>query len=791
MCLTEIRFNSYTCTLLNWKLMSMLNLFTPYNLVLSSCDEEPIHIPGSIQPHGMLMVLKEPELTIIQISDNSHCFFSAWQLEELIGYPIERVISKEEFISLKKGLVKQSINNNPTFLFKTVQSDINDIKQTLSVVGHRKDGFLILEIEPDNTENEENHIKLIHALKYAFFRIRQSVGIEEFWQTAIEEIKSISGFDRIMVYKFEQEGHGSVIAEIKNESLESYLDLHFPASDIPQQARKLYIKNLLRFIPDINYQLSNMVPLIAPEIGVPLDMSYSGLRSVSPIHLQFLRNMGVSATLTISIIEGDSLKGMIACHHYSPKYVSYEIRVACLILGQFINLEHIVRMQENEYQYQLKLREMEAKFIEFMTHVESFADGLMNFSPNLGDFINAEGAVLYDGSVNHAEDKIRTVGLTPSQYQIHDLITWLSSVVKESVYCTDELPRVFSPALEYKNIASGLLAIRISVKPNMYILWFRPEKIQTVNWVGDPERSNSKLEEGEMLTPRASFEIWKEIVKLKSLPWSPYEQIAAKELREMILRVLLYKEENLAVRNIELERLIMEKTKALAQSNMELEQFAMVASHDLQAPLRKITQLSDILKSNTLNELSEEDVDYIDRIQKTTHKMQKLIDNLLNLSRVNRTSEKLSFIDLREVILVVIRDLDFLIKATNAAIIIEETISIECYSLQMYQLFQNLIENSIKFQQENITPIIKIQARALDSNLCEITVQDNGIGFNEKYLDRIFKVFEKLHGTSAYEGSGIGLAIVQKVVERHKGSITAKSKLGEGATFIIRLPIHQ
>ncbi|WP_373533038.1 ATP-binding protein [Vampirovibrio sp.] len=770
----------------------MLNLMSgvAYQVDLTNCDQEPIHIPGTIQGHGMLVVLKEPELEIIQISENVPLYFDDLNPEALLGASVEILFKNGYFESLKPLLENKDLQQNSTFLFEmTPHSGYPKIP--LNIISHRIEGVLIIEMESASGSSWSNEQDLIHAIEDSLCRIRNTPDLNDFWQNSIHELKRISGFDRIMVYEFEPDGSGSVIAEVKEDYLETFLGLHYPASDIPNQARELYVKNKLRIIPNVDYEPVKLLPYMPLQTGQPLDMTYAILRGVSPIHIQYLQNMGVTATMTLSILKGGSLCGLIACHHYAPKYIPYDMRIACYILGQFINLEYLVRMEEKEYQYELRLLEMESRFIEFMSNSETIGDGLMNFNPNLGDFINAEGAMLYEGSVIYTEGNFKAVGLTPPKDKIQDLIDWLSSENKAAVYCTNELPKVFPPALAYKDLASGLLAITLSVTPPNYVLWFRPEKIETVNWAGDPSKSETYKQEGESLTPRASFEKWKETVRLKSLPWTSHEQLAAAKLREMILRVSFYKQEALITRNKYLKIQILQKTSDLAKSNSELEKFTLIASHDLQGPLRKLAQFSSFLKNSPNISPSGDEINYIERIQSTVHKMQVLTDNLLSLSRMSQFDKNISVVELRDIILMVLRELEPLVHSTQASIDIEHSISIECYPQKMHLLLRHLIENAIKFQKPNVKPVIKIGAFPFNENSCEIRIQDNGIGFDEKYLDRIFKNFERLNGTSAYEGSGIGLGIVRKAVEIHHGTITAKSSPDEGSTFIVRLPLKQ
>jgi chemotaxis family two-component system sensor kinase Cph1 len=757
--------------------------------LLSECDKEPIHTPGSIQPHGVLLVCTEPDWTVVQVSANTARYLGI-EPSEVLNRSLLALFSEEQSLTLQTALSRKALlEGNNIFLFQ-YQFPGTPTK-SLNVFAHRYKGLLIVELETVQPTARSSPEELMCQLKDMLSTSRALQDAQAFWDAIIHDIKRITGFDRVMVYEFEPGGHGSVIAEVKEAHLESYLGLHYPATDIPRQARELYLLNTLRVIPDINYEPVPIVPLVNPVTNDLPDLSFSDLRSVSPVHVKYLQNMGVSGTLTISIIIDNSLWGLIACHHYSPIYISYEVRTTLIVLARFISMECSLRLQRKEYLYQLELQSMKSHFIEFMARSETLVEALINFNPNIGDFIQASGAVICETTKEYGEVNIHTIGSTPTHEQIKALINWLQVNMTDALYSTDELATAYPPAQDYRRVASGMLAISLLPEPGNYVLWFRPEKIHTVSWAGDPTEGKNALKPGEVLTPRASFALWKETVKLKAEPWTAYEILAATEIRDIISRLLLLKTEELRERNKELESQVEAKTQALIQSNQDLEQFAIIASHDLQAPLRKVSQFSNFLMTNAHQQLSAENQDYLERIQKSVHKMQLLIDDLLQLSKVTRKTLQFSPNNLRDVIMSAIRDLEPYIKSCKATVHIGDTMVIDCDPMQLHQLFLNLIENAVKFHKPDSLPMVSISVHELDNNWCEILVSDNGIGFDEIYLDRIFKVFERLHGVSSFEGTGIGLNIVQRVVECHFGTVTARSKPGEGSTFIVHLPISQ
>ncbi len=238
--------------------------------------------------------------------------------------------------------------------------------------------------------------------------------------------------------------------------------------------------------------------------------------------------------------------------------------------------------------------------------------------------------------------------------------------------------------------------------------------------------------------------------------------------------------------------------KKLEISNKELEDFASVAAHDLQEPLRKIQSFSDRLKIKTKEILTGDSLDYVNRIQNSAERMQVLINDLLTYSRVTTKASPFSLVDLNQVLSQVISDLEVRIEKTSGQVVFDTLPSIEADPTQMYQLFQNIINNGLKFSQPGMSPVVKIESEILcESSLakkrkaCLISISDNGIGFDEKYLDRIFTIFQRLHGRHEFEGTGIGLAVCRKIVDRHGGSLTARSSLGHGSTFLISLPLQQ
>ena len=600
----------------------------------------------------------------------------------------------------------------------------------------------------------------------------QSVGasVLYFCQIIVQEVRKVTGFDRVMLYKFDDDGHGSVIAEEKIESLEPYLGLHYPESDIPKPARKLFCANWIRFIPNSHATNVEIIPNIHPVTQRATDLTNSILRSASKCHIEYLHNMGVGASLTISLIKEGKLWGLIACHHQQPKYVSYEVRKACEFLGRVIFSEVSAREETEDYDYRMRLTYIQSTLIDYMSQAENFIDGLVKHKPNILDLTSAQGAAICFGG------NWSLIGETPTIEELNFLVGWLKKNVEKEIFYTDSLAQIYPDAEKFKNVASGLLAIPISQRN--YVLWFRPEVIQTVNWGGDPNRPyDVKQDEDNLhLCPRKSFDLWKQTVQLTSLPWRAVEVKAALELRKAIVNIILRQADELALLAADLER-----------SNGELKKFAYVASHDLQEPLNQVANYVQLLEMRYKQSLDEDADEFINYVVEGVSLMQTLIDDVLAYSKVDMQIGDFQRIEVEKALERALNNLRGRISQTEAVITHSKLPVIMADGTQLMQLFQNLIGNAIKFRSEK--PVeIDIHASRLEDEWL-FRVRDNGIGIDPQFSDRIFVIFQRLHARDEYPGTGMGLAICKKIVECHRGRIWVESQLGEGATFYFTIPV--
>ncbi|MEO0927422.1 MAG: ATP-binding protein [Cyanobacteria bacterium J06643_13] len=736
---------------------------------LNELERQAIHTSSLIQPHGMILVLEEPSLKIVQATTNCHYAFGI-DATEIIGKTLEELFDPFQVDIIQKGVAQENLDFiNPTKMW--VRKNGGEYGIFDGVFHRNKDGILILELEPAESQESIPFLSFYHLAKASINQLQDSASLKDFCQIIVQEVRKVTGFDRVMLYRFDEDDHGAVIAEEKLEHLEPYLNLHFPASDIPKPARKLFSSNWIRLIPDAYAVPVELYPAKHPQSDRPVDLTLSILRSPYPCHLEYLHNMGVGASLTISLIENGKLWGLIACHHLTPKYVPYELRKACEFLGRVIFSEISNREESEDYDYRMKLAQMRSQLIDNMTQGESLVEGLVRDESSLLDIAAASGAAI---CLNGAWT---LVGETPEESELNFLVQWLYKNINEEVFCTDSLAEIYPEADSYKNVASGLVAMAISRRN--YVLWFRPEVIQTVNWGGDPNNAYQTIndDDGLRLSPRKSFELWKEEVRLTSLPWRQIEINGVKELRRVIVNIVLRQADELALLAQDLER-----------SNSELKRFAYVASHDLQEPLNHVSNYVQLLEMRYGDRLDEDAKDFIGFAVEGVSLMQTLIDDVLVYSKVDSQDSEFKITDSGVALEKALTNLQRRIRDSNAEIIVADSLPIlKADTTQLMQLFQNLIVNAIKFR-STAPPKVEIGVERLEDEWL-FSVKDNGIGIDPQFSDRIFVIFQRLHTRDEYPGTGMGLAICKKIIECHRGKIWVESELETGSTFYFTIPV--
>lgn len=815
---------------------------------LTSFEKEPIHLRGLIQSHGVLFVLQEPELKILQVSNNTFQLFGL-PPSTFINQKLSKFVCEKNIKLFQKSLKHQNLKSaNP------IKIELGDIYQPLlfDAIFHRKDGVLILEIEPEIPITESfKFVSFYHTIRNSATCLQSASDFHHLCQIIVREIRAITEFDRVMLYKFDQDGHGAVIAEERQEKFKSFLGLHYPVTDIPPQARLLYCHNWLRLIPDVNDEPIEIVPAKNPLTDRVIDLSFAVLRSVSPCHIEYLKNMGVTASMSISVLKNQKLWGLIACHHYSPKYVPYEIREACEFLGQVMSFELLTKEDNEDYEYRLNTKENQAKMLENLAFLpQKNLANLVNSKPNLLDIVSAEGAAVIGSEKNY-----HFLGKTPTLSAIKKIVNWLEKNNKNMIFSTDNFSNFYPEAKTFKDVASGLLAISISESSIKYILWFRPEVVQTVHWAGNPEEAfevvEMKNELGYHLSPRRSFEQWKETVSCQSLPWKKYEIEGAIQLRNSLVNIVLRQGDELAKLNKALqqsESREREKAFLLEQALQELQkmqtqlvnsekmsslgQLIAGIAHEINNPINFIygnLTHAEEYTTNILNLINlyqesytelppeiEEEIDAMDLefvredLPKVLGSIKLGAERIITLVQSLRTFSRIDEADLKEANIhegidstLLILSNRFKPKPDRGSIqLIKEYGNlplVECYVGQLNQVFMNILSNAIDAIEESQEKEPSKKEKGILRIITELTpdrktviirIADNGIGMTEEVKKLIFGHFYTTK--PAGKGTGIGLTISYDIiVDKHHGCLDVNSSQGEGTEFIIKIPIRQ
>jgi light-regulated signal transduction histidine kinase (bacteriophytochrome) len=497
---------------------------------LDNCAREPIHVPGSIQPRGVLLVVREPDLRVTQVSANVAELLGL-DPHEVLDAPLASVVgaSQADAIIRTSSRFGDLRERNPLEL----EIEVGGRPVAFDAILHRETGALLLvELELATGPRPFSFPNTYLAVRGAVGQLNRATSLDELYEITARAVRELTGFDRVMVYRYDSEYNGEVVAEDKREDLNSFLGLHYPASDIPAQARALYEKNWIRLIDDVSYTPSPLVPIENPSTGRPTDLTHSTLRSVSPIHIEYLQNMGVGASMSISLLRDGKLWGLIACHHYSgPHLPPYGVRAAAEFLGSTLSLRLVDRVEDDELRARLESQTVLAKILAAIRNLEDTIESGLLGAPGLLDLIRADGLAL------NINGRIATCGAVPPSADLAEIRAWLVAQ-DEPVVATDCLTRDV-PALSVDPaVASGLLAL--ALRDGQYVIWFRSEAQRAVDWGGDPTNKAIAVREGDTvrLSPRKSFDRWREVVRLRSLPWTDVELADASALRQGMLETL-------------------------------------------------------------------------------------------------------------------------------------------------------------------------------------------------------------------------------------------------------------
>ncbi len=725
-------------------------------LTLDNCDAEPIHIPGAIQPHGALLVLESPGLVVRSVSDNTAAVLGV-PPAQILGASIDGLLDAEAVRVLRANENGRS--------WKRVNPLPVEVKgRRFDAVVHRVGAELVVELEPLDLVGQGDFRHYAADTHQSLLQLHACETIADLLEVAADQVRRVTGYDRVMVYRFDADDHGEVVAEAKLPRLEAFLGLHYPASDIPAQARRLYLLNWLRIIGDVDYVPAKLLAAPGPP-GLaerpPLDMSFSVLRSVSPIHLEYLRNMGVGASMSVSLVIGGKLWGLIACHHYSPMYVPYAVRMTCELLGQSFSTLLATKLSAEAQVQKLAFASRRVELLAALSSEPYFISALRGSARSFLDFVGAAGAALlerqrYDATGAGASERL-TRAIAAKMVE-----------TKTDVFVTD------GAALDHPDLAAadpqaaGVLAIGFPADEGNVLVWLRPEQQRTVSWAGEPGKVYSEGPNGPRLSPRGSFALWLETVRGRSVAWTPAQVEAARELRVGLIDV--------AAR---------QAMEAVRDRDMVLG----MVSHDLRSPLGAISMSASLLEQP--ESATPEQLTYLSsRIASSSDRMRGMVEHLLDFTRSRTGNFELQLVELDLVPLCqqLVSETELGHPGVRITTSLPGSCRLRCDPGRLSQAISNLLGNAR--HHGDVTRPISLRVRE-EGAAVHMEVHNFG-AIAPEVLPFIFEPFRRASGGTAVTrhkaGLGLGLYIVRAVVEAHGGEISVVSSVTEGTRFSITLP---
>ena len=729
---------------------------------LTNCDREPVQFPGAIQPHGVMLLLSPSDFRILGVSANTTLWLGC-DPEELLGGCLDRILAPDAGRRLEDALAGIAESVAPRYLggYPTLPGD-----DRLDAFAHRCGAFLILELEAIPAGAAPCWpTERFAAVADAAAQLRSAATWQDGIAIAVRELKRLSGFDSVLGVRFLADGSGLAVAEARNDRIPSFLDMRFPRADIPEPARRQMALMRLQYAPALDYE---PVPLVMSEPGADpaaIDLGRSLLRSLSPMCNRFYLNMGTRARLVLPLLSHGELWGFLVCWNATPRYLCYCDRLACRSLADLAGLLLAEQRKAEQQGLTLAAKRRIAQVAAKMSAADNLAIAWCELPRRLLDNLDLAGVALA------VDGRVLSAGRVPPAAMIKSLLPWLDQ--QDQPLATDRLPTLFAPAAHSES-ATGLIALRL-LGPGQYLLCFRPEWVHEVRWAGDPRKPiEIDLTSGEQrLTPRGSFEVWKEVVRGLARPWLPHETEALSDLQGTLV----------LAQHADQQRVL---SRQLESSNAELESFAYVVSHDLQEPLRGIRNFSQFLLERTGERLAGQERAWLDTILKLTVRMTAQIDALLQYSRAGQQPLAVEQVDLNALLRCVMDALSGRIGETGAKITVPAMLPwVACDPVRTAAVFENLIANAIKYN-DQAEKRVEIGYRADVEPT--FFVRDNGIGIAERHREAIFTIFRRLHGREEYGGgTGAGLTIARKHIERQGGRLWLESTPGQGSTFYFTL----
>jgi light-regulated signal transduction histidine kinase (bacteriophytochrome) len=747
----------------------------------SECEREPIQFPGSIQPYGILLAFDRENLLVTHASENvgEYIGLSAY---DLVGKSILTIIP----VSDHEAFHRICANAGTDRIFATPLNVVT-ASTTASMVAsiHVSGRRYILELEHLSQSDQTSLlVSLFERYRSMLVNLDAAQDVTSICEIAVQDIRELTGYDRVMAYRFDQDWNGVIVAESRAQGLPDFVGLNFPASDIPSQARALYAVTPVRMIVNRDYRPVPVFPLSGASSADPLDLSLSLLRSVSPIHIEYLTNMEVGATARISVYRGNKLWGLIACHHHSPNHVPYQVRQACELFSRILSnlIEQLEIKRERERT--LSDTSLANQLCQSLAEKAMSYERAFIIDGSIRKLIPCDGVAILQGT------SIVTSGGTPTPGQIAALHNWvLQRYPDESTVALNNLASVYPPAEEFREFGAGMIHLMLDPQLPLSIFFFRAEVVQTIRWAGNPVKAIRRVNGSTHLAPRHSFEVWSQVRHLQSLPWSSADVEAARYLGTL-LRLLGHQQVDRA-----------DGQASFGNPVIELvESFSLMAAHEIKVPLRTISAYANVLKAEHGAALGPSGELHLTRITKLVEQIEQAIDRSAKASHSMLADMASEACDLKEI---VEQQFD-IVKASRSREGVTPHLvfgtampRISCNLGTIRSVITTLMENGIQYNRSSEPTVtvscyraskpLTIEGELINADNLrdyEFVVSDNGVGISEEQSQEIFHLFQKMQRDDDFgTGKGIGLSFAKRLLERSKGQIEWVPQIACGSQF--------
>ena len=744
------------------------------NLDFEHCEEERIHKPELIQSYGYLFALDRKDGTIQVLSENVKDLLGANR--ELIGKDFFSFLEHDgnaEFLKESYERAQNTKTRLPVYVNFKPELIQSDQKNNFYAIVYSSEDLFVVELEPSarfrETYSAMHHMKLYATSIAPKFKMVESLAAMA--SEMVNTLRYITNMDRVVLYKFSHDGSGKVLAESKIEGIDSYLDLHYPASDIPKQARELYKKNWIRLMANVDLEPSKLIPSPAESGRKPLDMTYSLLRDLSPIHKQYIRNQGLSSSLSMSLVTHGELWGMISCHSKKPRYIPQNVRLECENLSQLFSWHIYAKEEELLLERTTRTDKAIMHILDKTAPKKSIVEVFEENQQEVLEVLDADGFIFYSSTEQIKLGKHPHLSVVKEIYEKH-------YNDRKGVFYTDNLNDYISEEGRLNGIC-GLMMMSIGGNSKNFTAWFRKERKQIQKWAGVPKEKSPIASKAERLTPRSSFKIHEIEISGKSKLWDSQDVDVATRFNKVFMSYAFEKQETLR-----------SDINYLQLQNKYVNDFLATLAHELRNPLAPISTGLSLMEEVDNPEMKKE---FMNTMKRQVDHMTTMIDDLMDVSRITQNKVKLSKekLDLRSVLKDAVNSCQSTISKNEHQLKIDlpnHPVFIIGDRTRLNQVFVNLLTNASKYT----SPGGNIQVSLSDQDkLACVKVKDDGVGIEADQLEEIFTMFTQMNSLSSQSksGLGIGLTLVKRLLELHDAEIKAYSDgLGSGSEFEILIP---